>query len=147
MRHLFIINPAAGKKGSTGRLEAMLDKLSFDHEVVYTRGKGDARRFAEEAVRAGEPVRIYACGGDGTLNEVVNGAAGCAHAAVTNVPKGTGNDFLKIFGPDYREEDPCQIVTDYIASMTDDYFLALHHFLFPKSSLGIRYHSYFADLQ
>jgi dGTPase len=50
-------------------------------------------------------------------------------------------------GPDYREEDPCQIVTDYIASMTDDYFLALHHFLFPKSSLGIRYHSYFADLQ
>ena len=104
MRHLFIINPAAGKKGSTGRLEAMLDKLSFDHEVVYTRGRGDARRFAEEAVRAGEPVRIYACGGDGTLNEVVNGAAGCANAAVTNVPKGTGNDFLKIFGPDYREE-------------------------------------------
>ena len=103
MRHLFIINPAAGKKGATSRLEALLEGLSFPHEVVYTEGEGDARRFTEEAVRSGEPVRIYACGGDGTLNEVVNGAAGHAHAAVTNVPKGTGNDFLKIFGPDYRK--------------------------------------------
>ena len=49
--------------------------------------------------RPGEPLRVYACGGDGTLNEVVNGAAGLDHVAVTNVPKGTGNDFLKIFGP------------------------------------------------
>lgn len=49
-------------------------------------------------------------------------------------------------GPDYREEEPDQIVTDYIASMTDDYFVELHRFLFPKSPLTIRYHSYFADL-
>ena len=103
MRHLFIINPAAGKKDSTARLEGLLDRLSFPHEVVYTEKEGDARRFTQEAVRAGEPVRIYACGGDGTLNEVVNGAAGHGHAAITNVPKGTGNDFLKIFGPDYRK--------------------------------------------
>lgn len=103
MRHLFIINPAAGKKGSTARLEALLDRLSVPHEVAFTEGEGDARNLAREAVEAGEPVRIYACGGDGTLNEVVNGAAGCAHAAVTGVPKGTGNDFLKIFGPGYRE--------------------------------------------
>lgn len=102
MRHLFIINPAAGKKGSTRQLEKLLEKLSFPHEVVYTGKEGDARRFTEEAVRTGEPVRIYACGGDGTLNEVVNGAAGYGHAAITNVPKGTGNDFLKIFGPQYR---------------------------------------------
>ena len=47
-------------------------------------------------------MRIYACGGDGTLNEAVNGAAGYDNAAVTNVPKGTGNDFLKIFGKNYR---------------------------------------------
>ena len=102
MRHLFIINPAAGKRETTPQLEAFLEKLSFPHEVAYTRGEGDARRLTQEAVERGEPVRIYACGGDGTLNEVVNGAAGHSHAAVTNVPKGTGNDFLKIFGPDYR---------------------------------------------
>lgn len=102
MRHLFIINPAAGKKNTTAQLEALLEKLSFPHEVVYTTGEGDALRFTREAARSGEPVRVYACGGDGTLNEVVNGAAGHSHVAITNVPKGTGNDFLKIFGPDYR---------------------------------------------
>ena len=34
MRHLFIINPAAGKKESTARLERLLAELSFDHEVA-----------------------------------------------------------------------------------------------------------------
>ena len=102
MRHLFIINPAAGKKETTAQLEELLDRLSFPHAVAYTEREGDARRFTEEAARLGEPVRVYACGGDGTLNEVVNGAAGHDHMAVTNVPKGTGNDFLKIFGPDRK---------------------------------------------
>ena len=103
MRHLFIINPAAGKKETTAQLEKLLENLSFEHEVVYTQCAGDARRIAAEAAVQGEPVRIYACGGDGTLNEVVNGAAGHDHVAITCVPKGTGNDFLKIFGPDYRK--------------------------------------------
>ncbi len=102
MRHLFIINPAAGNRESTDKLETLLSGLDFPWESVYTRGAGDAERLARQAARTGEPVRIYACGGDGTLNEVVNGAAGYENAAVTCVPKGTGNDFLKIFGPDYR---------------------------------------------
>ena len=102
MRHLFIVNPAAGKRGTTRHLEDLLARLSFPHEVVYTKDAGDAEALARQAAARGEPVRIYACGGDGTLNEVVNGAAGREQAAVTNVPKGTGNDFLKIFGPDYR---------------------------------------------
>lgn len=102
MRHLFIINPAAGKRESTAKLEQLLERLSFDHEVVYTTGEGHAQNIAAQAVREGGPVRIYACGGDGTLNEVVNGAAGHGQAAITCVPKGTGNDFLKVFGSDYR---------------------------------------------
>lgn len=99
MKHLFIVNPAAGKKGSTQALEDLLDKLSFEHKVVYTEGEGHARQITELAAAVKEPIRIYACGGDGTLNEVVNGAAGHDHVAVTCVPKGTGNDFLKVFGP------------------------------------------------
>ena len=102
MHHLFIINPAAGPKNSTAALEKQIAELPFDHRVLYTTAEGDAQRFTEEAAALGEPVRVYACGGDGTLNEVVNGAAGHDHVAVTNIPKGTGNDFLKIFGPDYR---------------------------------------------
>ena len=104
MRHLFIINPAAGKKESTAELEGLLAQLSVPHTVVYTNGAGDAQRLTRQAAMESEPLRVYACGGDGTLNEVVNGAAGFSHVAVTNVPKGTGNDFLKIFGPDYRTQ-------------------------------------------
>ena len=103
MKHLFIINPAAGKKESTANLERQLERLSVDHEVVYTKEAGDAQRITQEAALRNEPIRIYACGGDGTLNEVVNGAAGYDHVAITCVPKGTGNDFLKIFGGNYRE--------------------------------------------
>ena len=45
---------------------------------------------------------------------------------------------------DYRTEEPNQIVADYIASMTDDYFVALHRELFPKSKHRIEYKSYFS---
>lgn len=102
MKHLFIINPASGKRSSTQALLAQIRGLSLDYEIAFTEHEGDAQRITQEAVLRGEPTRVYACGGDGTLNEVCNGAAGHPHIAVTNVPKGTGNDFLKIFGPDYR---------------------------------------------
>jgi YegS/Rv2252/BmrU family lipid kinase len=47
---------------------------------------------------------VYACGGDGTLNECVNGAAGYPHVAVTHYPTGTGNDFVKMFGKENAEK-------------------------------------------
>ena len=95
-------HPMAGKRGSTKKLEADIRALDVPAEIVLTQETGDARRIARAAAETGEDVRLYACGGDGTLNEAVNGAAGCPNAAVTNVPIGTGNDFLKIFGRDYR---------------------------------------------
>ena len=94
MHHLFIINPHAGKKKSTRLLERNIHALDAPCETVFTKQAGDARRVARMAAETGREVRLYACGGDGTLNEVVNGAAGFANAAVTNVPIGTGNDFL-----------------------------------------------------
>ena len=103
MRHLFIINPMAGKRNSTAQLVRQIEALGLGAEIAYTNQRGDAQRIAADAAAQGEPIRIYACGGDGTLNEVVNGAAGQDHVAVTNVSKGTGNDFLKIFGPKAKE--------------------------------------------
>ena len=97
MRHLFIINPAAGKKGKAQQLEEQIRALEVDWEIVYTGKEGDAERYARAAAETGEAVRIYACGGDGTLNEVVNGAAGFPNAAITHYPTGSGNDFVKIF--------------------------------------------------
>jgi YegS/Rv2252/BmrU family lipid kinase len=54
-------------------------------------------RFAREAAQTGKEYRLYACGGDGTLNEVVQGAAGYKNAAVTVYSGGSGNDFVKLF--------------------------------------------------
>ena len=105
MRHVFIINPMAGRRDSRERLLKRLEQefSRGEYQVCLTRARGDARQLAQEAVDRGEPVRLYACGGDGTLNEVVNAAAGRSHAAVTNVPMGTGNDFLRIFGRQGRK--------------------------------------------
>ena len=55
---------------------------------------GDCTRIARDAAKSGQPVRLYACGGDGTLNEVVNGAASHPNAAVTHYAGGSGNDFV-----------------------------------------------------
>ena len=108
MKHLFIINGLARaekkKRKAFDRLMAGIDRLQGDVEVQFTAPPDwGAEQIARDCAQRGEPARIYACGGDGTLNEVVNGAAGYDHVAVTNVPLGTGNDFLKIFGPKYRE--------------------------------------------
>ena len=46
---------------------------------------------------------------------------------------------------DYGAEEPNQIVADYIASMTDDYFIELYKHLFPNSDRVIEYHSYFEE--
>lgn len=46
-------------------------------------------------------------------------------------------------GNDYLKEEKCQIVVDYIASMTDDYFIDLYNHLFPNSKLKIEYKGYF----
>ncbi len=108
MKHLFIVNSLAGKERKKKKyfkqLMDAIDRLEGDVEVEYTQPpEWGAEQIARAWAQRGEPVRIYACGGDGTLNEAVNGAAGYDNAAVTNVPLGTGNDFLKIFGPEYRE--------------------------------------------
>lgn len=107
VKHLFIMNGLAQKSKKRrklfDRLLADIERLEGDVEIQFTQPpEWGAEQIARAAAETGEPVRIYACGGDGTLNEVVNGAAGYENAAVTNVPLGTGNDFLKLFGPAYR---------------------------------------------
>ena len=53
---------------------------------------------------------------------------------------------LKYYGDtDYLANEPNQIVVDYIASMTDDYFIALHKYLFPDSRYNVKYKSYFEE--
>ena len=104
MKHVFIINPRAGKKNSTAQLMDQIESLRRKHgircETLLTCRAGHGEEIAGRIAESGEEVRIYACGGDGTFNEVVNGAAGAPNVEVTVVPIGTGNDFIKNFGAD-----------------------------------------------
>ena len=101
MKHLFIINPAAGSKNRTEdyrtKIEAAFSGRNEEYRIAVSAGPGDISRIAREAAQSGEEYRIYACGGDGTLNEVVQGAAGYDNVAVTVYSGGSGNDFAKVF--------------------------------------------------
>ena len=101
MKHLFIINPAAGKHDQSPVLADAIRTLGEQHGLDYairiSRKPGDCTAITREAAASGEETRVYACGGDGTLNEVVCGAAGAANVAVTHWPCGSGNDFIKNF--------------------------------------------------
>lgn len=72
-------------------------KRGLDYEICVSKAPGDCRALARKACETGQEVRLYACGGDGTLNEVVCGMAGCPNAAVTHYPGGSGNDSIKVF--------------------------------------------------
>ena len=101
MKHLFIINPAAGSRDRTADYTAAIRETcvsrGLDYRIEVSQAPGECRRLAREAAQTGEDVRIYACGGDGTLNEVASGAAGFDNAAVTVLSGGSGNDFVRIF--------------------------------------------------
>ena len=101
MKHIFIINPAAGSRDRTSEYAPMIrhacNTRDLDFEIEVSRCPGDCTRIAREAAQSGKEVRLYACGGDGTLNEVMAGAAGFPNAAVTVFSSGSGNDFVKIF--------------------------------------------------
>ena len=101
MTHLFIINPAAGSRDRTADYVKTIDSVcgakGLDYRIAVSACPGDCARIAREAAATGKELRIYACGGDGTLNEVVTGVAGFPNAAVTVFSGGSGNDFVKIF--------------------------------------------------
>ena len=101
MKHLFIINPAAGSKDRTREYSVAIHDIcsakGLDYHIEVSKAPGECTRITREAAEGGEEVRIYACGGDGTLNEVAAGAAGFPNAAVTVFSGGSGNDFVKLF--------------------------------------------------
>ena len=100
MKHIFVVNPAAGTADATeavrGTLAAYDGKL--DYEIYVTRGEKDATDFVKARVAEGGELRFYACGGDGTINEVASGLVGAENASLAVYPVGSGNDFIKYYG-------------------------------------------------
>ncbi len=102
MKHLFIVNPTAGGRDASGevreKVRAAFAGRGDEYEIYVTRGPMDAPgKIRAEAAQC-DRLRVYACGGDGTFNECVCGAAELPNVAVCPFPTGTGNDFCRMFG-------------------------------------------------
>ena len=104
MKHLFIVNPVAGGRDRTQDVaeaaQAVLGPAGLEYEVYVTKAPMDAVEKIRAEAAVCDDLRVFACGGDGTLNECVNGAALLKNVSVTSYPGGTGNDFIKCFGED-----------------------------------------------
>lgn len=104
-RHKIIVNPTSGRgmgEQSYPLIDAELEKNGLDYEMVRTDFQGHAVELAQEAADDGFDV-VVAAGGDGTLNEVVNGLMSVGsdrdeRPALSVIPIGRGNDFC--FGVD-----------------------------------------------
>ena len=103
MRHVFILNPVAGKNQSALSLRGKIQSYFADHpeeeySIYLTDGVGAATRIAREESKMGN-VRLYACGGAGTLQETAAGIPiGRTDVELTVIPCGSGNDFVRTFG-------------------------------------------------
>jgi diacylglycerol kinase (ATP) len=108
---LIILNPWAGR-GKAGEkrpeIESAMAQAEIPFDLVTTHARGGATELAWQAVERGY-TRIVAVGGDGTINEIVNGikgaeAQGHQRAQLAIMPFGTGSDFVKVF-PGVRPND------------------------------------------
>lgn len=96
MKHLFVINPAAGK-GKTLEYVDIIKKYFAGKKDIYfieiTKYPGHCTDLVRKYVSR-DTFRVYAIGGDGTVNEVLNGIAG-SDSYLAVIPAGCGNDYFK----------------------------------------------------
>lgn len=104
MKHVFIINGQA-KEEHKRSLDSHIRHLfsKEDYVIEYTLYPLHATKIARAYANNTKSLRIYACGGDGTIHEVINGIYPNTHVQLAIVPIGTGNDFVRSFG--YERSD------------------------------------------
>jgi diacylglycerol kinase (ATP) len=110
MKHVFVVNPCAGGHDGSGELAIKIHDILKDAEIYTTVAPRDATHFVRQCLgeRPGGDVRFYACGGDGTLNEVVSGVmeseSGNQRVEVACYPCGSGDDFVRYWqGEDFTD--------------------------------------------
>ena len=96
MKYHFIINGKSGKNNKS-LLEAKIREACFkrkiNYDITYTKGPGDAKRIAAEF--PDEESVIFSVGGDGNLNDTLNGIVGSENKILGVFPAGSGNDFVR----------------------------------------------------
>lgn len=102
LKHLFIVNPIAGGRNAAPevaeKVRAAFENRTDEYEIYVTKAPMDATEKIKEDAALYDSLRVYACGGDGTFNECVCGAAGLENVSLAPFPTGTGNDFCRMFG-------------------------------------------------
>lgn len=96
---VLVRNPLSGNRESSKRAARIAERRGFD--VRDSAARGETRTIAREAASEPDVTQVVACGGDGTLNEVVRGVAdadGLDRVELGVVPAGTGNNFAENVG-------------------------------------------------
>ena len=115
MKHLIVFNPGSGKNNQEQSFRDLIKEkfAGLDYEIYETTGPRSVIPYLQKYLKvAKDTVRVYACGGDGTVHEVANGLVGAKNAELAIMPIGTGNDFVKYYGVtneninDYRDFTP-----------------------------------------
>lgn len=106
MKHVFIINPVAGKGNGLKllpQIKEIFEESQEQYIVEITERPGHAEEIARSHAHNGR-CRVYSLGGDGTLNEVLNGVAG-TDSCIGIIPCGSGNDFIRSVIKEWNPED------------------------------------------
>lgn len=148
MKHLFILNPVAGKGKTLGlvpEIREYCEGKNLEYEIITTEYPEHATKIAKTH-SAAQTLRIYSVGGDGTLNEVLNGMAGSG-SSLAVIPSGSGNDFIRsIIGADIPGNlikatvEGTERLIDY-AKVNDKYFINITSLGFDAEVAyqGVRY--------
>ncbi|SIT89463.1 diacylglycerol/lipid kinase family protein [Edaphobacillus lindanitolerans] len=119
---VLILNPSSGKEKAGGirePLERAIGRAGYAVRVCLTEKAGDAERFALQAARDGASL-IVAAGGDGTVNEAVNGIAGLPERPLfAFIPLGTVNDFARALGIPLDADEAIRAFPDFVPRATD----------------------------
>ncbi|HEU4594359.1 MAG TPA: diacylglycerol kinase family protein [Pyrinomonadaceae bacterium] len=135
MKTRLIVNPVSGTDAAPDYLQAMNERLREglgDLDIVMTVAAGDARQLGERAAAEGYE-RLFVAGGDGTLNEVLNGVAAVEGALARTIfgliPLGTGNDFAGALGLPEDVEDAVEMLLRGRTVSADVGVLNEHYFV------------------
>ena len=118
MKYIFIVNPTSGNGRAlkvSENIKRICDKRHIPFEIHYTEKPGDATKIAKKYFLSKNI--IYSVGGDGTLNEVLNGIVGSKNL-LGIIPCGSGNDFYKTLS---KIDDPLPLID--IGKINNKYFL------------------------
>lgn len=141
-RAVLIVNPMRGHQAvrHLARMQEALEALGLHHAVWFAERQGHGTELARRAKSEGYGI-IVAVGDDGTVNEVVNAAAGC-DVAVGALPLGANNDYLRSLGI-WTWQEACRVVAQGVERALD---VGLAEYHDPEGQSTQRYYAVLADV-